>query len=399
MESLKKIKILFLLNARLFSGGGKSLSEFFLHFDLTRIEPILLIPSGEMVGLFEQMGVKVYSVKGMSQIDNTQYSHYRGFRWLVLLRELFYLPFVAIKLRKIKKEQGAFDIVHFNEITLLPEMILLRRLYPNVSFVLHVRSVQRDYNHWISKKIYHFIAQNVQSVLAIDESVKDSLSPIFYTEILHNGLNLQLSEKKISNENHIFTIGYIGNFYLSKGIIELIDAVNICKIAGLKFRLLLIGHKGTRLSFLKRVLNIINLNQDVEKMVLKKIETFNLQEYVHMVKFTFNISEYIQKMNVLCFPSVFDACGRPVFEAALHGVPSIVSIKKKKVDTIIDGETGICIESNHPAEIAKALQWCYTHRDELKNMGVQAQKMAESNFNVQKNTNRLVEIYQNINRN
>ena len=391
----EKDKILFVLNTKIISGGTRSLYEFFLHFDYSQIEPILLIPSGEVVDLFEQLGLKVYSIKGVSQFDNTQFSHYRGFRWLIMLRELFYFPFVIIKLMKIKKEQGAFDIIHFNEITLLPEMFLLRRFFPKVPFVLHIRSVQRENDNWISKKIYHFISKNVHSVLAIDESVKDSLPLTINTEILHNGLKLQSAMS--SEEKQIFTIGYIGNFLLSKGILELIDAANICKNENIKFRLLLVGHRGSRPSFRKWFLSMFNINQDVENLVIKKIKEYNLHEYIEIAGFTLNISEYIKKMDVLCFPSVLNACGRPVFEAALHGVPSIVSIKKKQVDTIIDGKTGICIESNHPAKIAQAIQWCYAHQEALKSMGKQAKIMAENNFNVQKNAHRLLEIYQNIN--
>jgi len=383
------------MNSKLIGGGDRSLYEFFLHFDFNQIEPIMLIPSGEVVGLYEQLGLKVYSVKGVSQIDNTRFGHYRGIRWLILLRELFYFPFVLIKLLEIKKEHGAFDIIHFNEITLLPEMFLIRYLFPKVPILLHVRSVQRDFNDWISRRINQYIIKNVQSVLAIDESVKDSLPPVINAEILHNGLKLQAI--KPNEDKSIFTIGYIGNFQSFKGIIELIEAVNICKNEGLKFRLFLVGHRGTRFSFRKRLLNFFNINQDVECLVMKKIEKFNLHEYIDIMGFTLNISEYINKMDVLCFPSILNACGRPVFEAALHGVPSIVSIKRKQVDTIIDGKTGICIETNHPTEIANAIKWCYTHQEELRNMGKQAKIIAENNFNIQKNANRLVEIYQNIN--
>ena len=387
----EKAKILFVLNTKIISGGIRSLYEFFLHFDLNKIEPIILTPSGEAVSLFEEMGLKVYTIKGISQIDNTQFSHYRGFRWFILLRELFYFPFVVIKLITIKQEQGMFDIVHFNEITLLPEMIVIRYLYPKVPFVLHVRSVQQDHNKWISKKIYHFISKNVDSVLAIDESVKDSLPSSINAEILHNGFKIQSA--LLTNEKHIFTIGYIGSFLINKGILELVEAANICKNDGIEFRLLLIGHRKSRQSFFKQILSIFNLNQDAEKLVKKKIHKYNLEEYIEIIDFTLNISEHIKKMDILCFPSVLNACGRPVIEAALHEVPSIVAIKKKQLDTIIDGETGICIESNHPVDIAKAIKWGYTHQETLKNMGKKAKTMAENNFNVQKNALRLIEIY------
>ena len=67
-------------------------------------------------------------------------------------------------------------------------------------------------------------------------------------------------------------------------------------------------------------------------------------------------------MDVLCFPSHYDAPGRPIFEAAFFGVPSIVAVRNPRPDTLVDGETGLAIRPHDADELAEAITRLATHR-------------------------------------
>lgn len=101
-------------------------------------------------------------------------------------------------------------------------------------------------------------------------------------------------------------------------------------------------------------------------------------------------------MDIICFPSCFNACGRPVFEAAFFEKPSIVTITDENTDTIINGVTGICIQDNMPLTIYKAIEKLYENRIMCHDLGVNARKMAQENFDIVKNAGVILNIYRSL---
>ena len=86
------------------------------------------MPEGDFSKLLLENKFKVITLRGVSQFDNCEYSFYRGFRWLILLRELFYFFPTIFKLIKCKKKWGEFDIVHINDITMSIISLMIKKL-------------------------------------------------------------------------------------------------------------------------------------------------------------------------------------------------------------------------------------------------------------------------------
>jgi glycosyltransferase involved in cell wall biosynthesis len=91
-----------------------------------------------------------------------------------------------------------------------------------------------------------------------------------------------------------------------------------------------------------------------------------------------------------------DACGRPVFEAAFSRVPSIVAVSDPKPDTIIDGETGICIPPRDPKALADAVEYFCTQPSEVERMGEAAYRLAMENFDIAANASKMLAIYRHL---
>ena len=89
--------------------------------------------------------------------------------------------------------------------------------------------------------------------------------------------------------------------------------------------------------------------------------------------------------------------GRPVFEAALYKVPSLLSVSNPINDTFINNKTGIIVNSLSPKDIAEKIIYLYNNPKERKNMAMQAFKLANKNFNSSKNAIKLLKKYKNIN--
>jgi glycosyltransferase involved in cell wall biosynthesis len=77
----------------------------------------------------------------------------------------------------------------------------------------------------------------------------------------------------------------------------------------------------------------------------------------------------------VCFPSHFDAPGRPVFEAAFFGVPSIAAVTQPMGDTIVDGVTGLAVRPREPRQLAEAILSLYANPERRAELGRNAAQL------------------------
>ena len=112
-----------------------------------------------------------------------------------------------------------------------------------------------------------------------------------------------------------------------------------------------------------------------------------------LLGFVDDVHKMYSQIDVLCFPSHLNAAGRPVFEAALYGVPSIVAVDKPMPDAIVDGVTGLAIEKSEPALIANAIQRLVEDRELREKLGKQSRQWALENFDIEKSACHLYKIY------
>ena len=122
----------------------------------------------------------------MCQFDNTRYSYYRGLRWLVVLREIAYLPATIMALRRARQRWGKFDLIHVNEFTGVVPWWLARRWF-GAPVVVHVRSVARNEARSLRTRFVNWMfRRQAEGVVAIDETVRASLPADLPVAVIHN---------------------------------------------------------------------------------------------------------------------------------------------------------------------------------------------------------------------
>ncbi len=136
------MNIFFLHGVSSFGGSTKSLVELYTQLKLYGIKGTALCRKGKSEQALSDVGIKTHKVIGVTQFDNTLYGYYKKLRWLVLLRELTFIFPTLLTLIKIKLKSKKFDIIHANEITLLPVAILTKLLF-RCPLIDHIGSVQR----------------------------------------------------------------------------------------------------------------------------------------------------------------------------------------------------------------------------------------------------------------
>lgn len=394
-----RYKVLWFHPAAAVGGASISLIELLKPLLSNQVEGLVITPEGSAAKRFREQGLNVLAVRGLSQWDNTRFSRYKGLRWLILLRELALLPGSLHLLCMLRNRCSEFDLIHLNEITLLPLGILAKRLL-NLPLVVHIRSLQStDAGGIRSRLIKWMLINQADSVIAIDESVRRTLPSELSVEIVHNVLQVDGSHLRDETDykKQRFRTAIVGGLLVLKGVYEFIEAAKICEQRGLDIEFIIAGENVRELKGLKgRLIKAFGFGRDVRADLERMIVNYGLEGVVKIKGFVSQIGELYSSIDLLCFPSYLDATGRPVFEAAFFGVPSIVAVNNPPPDSLIPNVTGICIAAPEPKALADAIERMYSNRDMCRYMGQAAKKLAEENYTPALNSQRLWAIYKKV---
>jgi glycosyltransferase involved in cell wall biosynthesis len=388
--------------------GGASRSLFEVVRPLAaagEVDPYFVAVQGTALGFYSQVARDMIVTRGLTKFDNTRYSHYRGLRWLILIREIFYLPFTVIALVRARMRWKAVDTIHINEVLCIIPGLIARRLF-GVGLIVHVRSPARmDAGSLRCRWLFSLLEKRAAAIIAIDENTRSTLPDSLKVDVIHNSFtpaksaqaDLSMQSKLDALGSASLKIGFVGNLHLSKGLFDLLEAAKLVRAAGRKVEYMIVGGGTVTDRGIKaRVLAAAGLAQNVQEDLARRVRDEGLADIFHLLGPTIDIQRVYERMDVIAFPSHFDTPGRPVFEAAFFSVPSIVAVANPLPDTLIDGETGLAIPMRNPQELAEAIMYFADHPDEVRRMGDSARKLAEQNFNPDRNAQKLLAIYKRV---
>lgn len=391
----KMLRVLYLHPFAAYGGATKSLSEMLAAMPQRAVCGVAVTPAGIAAKSFEAAGVATIRVAGISQWDDTRFGHYRGARWLILLRELAYWPSTIRGLLKARR-QGPYDLIHCNEITILLPA-LFAKWYLKVPLVVHVRSLQRGVDGGrVSAWLMGKLGNTADAVVAIDEAVRRTLPPELPVTVIHNGLRLP-AESRPKETNGPLCVGIIGVLHRAKGVYEFVEAARILRDRGIAVHFLVVGENVRSTSGPKGwLLSKLDFSRDVRGELEAYVRQHALQDVVEFTGFVPDIRPIYGRLDVVCFPSHLDAPGRPVFEAALFGLPTVVAMRDPTSDVIVNEKTGLCIDDPTPEAIADAVQGLCGDRARASEMGAEARRLALSRFESSKTAQRMLDLYRKV---
>lgn len=97
----------------------------------------------------------------------------------------------------------------------------------------------------------------------------------------------------------------------------------------------------------------------------------------------------------LIVPSVwYETFSLNIAEAFACGTPVICSRLGAMQENVAEHRTGLHFTPGDPEDLARKIEWAWTHPHELASMGREARREYENRFTAEKNYTRLMEIYQ-----
>jgi len=397
------MKVLYIDSVGQFGGASRSLFELVSRLKADGVHPFFLTQDGTVRKYYDKVSEDGIYPAGISKFNASVTGSYRGLRWLILLREIHNIPRTIFSVLKARRKWENFDIIHVNEIHDLFSGLLAKRFF-GCPLVVQVRCcLKEDISSRRVRLLHWLLRTKVDKVITIDENTGATLPDGVDVSIVHNSFSAQYAvgwERDwavVADHQNPVTIGFVGNVMRAKGILELIEAVSISRKKGNNVRLLVAGGKIRNLKGLKRyILKFFGMEQDVFLEAIDQIERLDAGAFVDMRGHVDDISSVYTEMDVVAFPSYFDAPGRPIFEAAFFKVPSISCISAPRSDTVVPGQTGLTVLPKDPVSLSKAIDFYSQNREEIRRQGENAFKLANKNFNPDKNAQEVMSIYQEI---
>lgn len=401
----KAMRVLYIDGDGPFGGASRSLFEAVRALPAGSVEAYFVAAHGTALDFYRQVATDVVATRGMTKFDNTRYSHYRGVRWLVLLRELFHLPFTIAVLRQAFRRWRQVDVIHVNEAVYIIPALIAKKLF-GVPLVVHVRSLEREHpRSWRCRWLNDTLRRHADAIVAINENTRATLPASLDVDVIQNSFTakraLQPDEEMVRRLARLrptsLKIGFVGNLHHSKGLFEMLEACRLLRASGHDVEFVIVGgvtipDRGLKAWVLARA----GLAQNVEAELHAAVAAAGVSDSFHLLGPTLDIKCVYDAIDVLCFASHYDAPGRPVFEAAFSAVPSIVAVDNPRADTLIHGETGLAIPARDPERLAAAIRHFADSPDEVRRMGDNARRLAESNFDPSTNAARLLAVYRRV---
>ncbi len=397
------MKVLYIDGVGSYGGACRSLCENLAFIKNKQIDIRFLVQRGSANKYYRLFSNKMITSIGLVRFDNTDFSFYSGIRWLVLLREIYHLPFTIIALIKAKIKWKEVDIIHVNELTEILTLVLTKLFYQKSKVIVHCRSVFRSKIESKRFKLIQFLVNKYADYLvAIDHNVKKSLPYHKNITVINNSYS---KNSKIEESNQVLNIdesnnlkiGYVGTISEMKGIFDLIESLNYLKKQGYLFKLYIAGEEIRKYNNpFKNLLLKFKITGGSKKQLLEKIKKYNLTSEISFLGHISNMSDFYSKIDIICFPSRLNTTGRPIIEAAYYSKPSVVCVKEPIKDTLINYKTGIAIPSKSIDKLSDAIEYFINNEEQVIYMGKNAKKLSNNNFEPKKNSQKIINLYKKL---
>lgn len=397
------IRVLYLLHTSATSGAGLSLRYLIESLPPGAVSATALCPPGPIAERLREIGVDVRHIPGVSMLVSAEGIPLRGLRLLGLLRTVWHMRHGRAIRRTIAEVRP--DVVHLNDRGMLHAAGIAQRA--GVPVVMHARSVVDPGTRWVAKVSERLIRRHVDRVIAIDQSVRRSLGDLPRVEVIYNPYGGPSAVLAVPAAGAAVSpapgapvrVTYLTGLLTFKGIWDLLEAARLLRDRRDIFFLVAGGNSRPQAfhrSPTGRLAHLFGFAPDVENAVRAWVHRQGLTETVRLLGRVDRVEEVLRGSDMVAFPSHLNGPGRAVFEAGLHGIPSVVALRERVEDVVQDGVTGLIVPPRDPRRLADAIVRLADDPELRRRLGAAARARYAAQFDPRSAGRRMVEIYREL---
>lgn len=233
--------------------------------------------------------------------------------------------------------------------------------------------------------IYRFFISRLKTIIAISENVQTSLikagipkDKIQIIPVVIDFSEYKWKANRISIRNQLqinndeFVILYLGNLTTTKGIDNVLKAINKVKENKYSFKLI----SGIELSHTG--------NDKRKKEIFEMISKFNLNDYIIELGLIQNVSDIINASDIIVAPfqHTFDVADYPltVLEGMAVGIPVITTGVGGIPEIIINEKTGFLVNYDDYIDLAEKIMYLMNESSIKKEIGKNASIFVRKKF-------------------
>ena len=191
--------------------------------------------------------------------------------------------------------------------------------------------------------------------------------------ICPNGIpDTNCSKTFVERHHDVSHILFLSNLIVSKGVLVLLDALNILKERGCRFVCDFVGGETKELDGRR-------FTQEIETRGLEGIAVY------HGRKYGKDKEDFLRMADMLVFPTYyFNECfPLVILEAMMYGLPVISTDEGGIRDEVKDGKNGFVVKPQDAVALADAIQRLLDDKDARQTMGAEGRRMFKEQFTME----------------
>jgi glycosyltransferase involved in cell wall biosynthesis len=327
-------------------GGELAIRDYVLEvFHSDQNIKFICLQEGPLVEQLRAYGVETY-VYPISKVY-LDMPHKLSFRKVVNL--LWTVPFLAMEWFHLYRFLRVFKggVLISNS----PKSLIISRPCSKLAglkevHVLH-ENIQRSYGPRILNRFTRALMNSCDGIFCVSNSARASYVKWGGTAtkalVVWQGISFP-PDLGIDYARSTMVLGTASRINQVKNIEQIIDAAAILHKTGMKVRLEIAGEPTTE------------EDRIYKQSLQKKIEHYNLRDYVVFKGFCPDIWSLLLGLDVYVTTSRSEGLGRSLIEAMGVGLPCIVTPVGGLAESVSDGETGLYVALDRPAELAEKIK-------------------------------------------
>lgn len=391
-------KILFIHHGGLAGGAPLSMLYTMRGMRANGYNPVAALrnPSKELHALYNQEGFETLETKWIPKFitcSGNEGKRYSPSMWIDLFDAWKKWKAAQKKLLNFI-DQHHIDVVHLNSVCLSNAAIILNE--KKIPFIWHVREMGPKHKG----RRFQFIKENLlasPNVIFLSKAEQQSwtggnkhgsvISNFIDFNQFDANLDVSATIQKLGIESGKKILLYLGGLKAFKGIIPLLNALNIVKNKwGDDFICLMPN------TFIKNPKSTTRF----EKEVLDLIHKNGLETNCKMMPFDPNITPLFAICDLLVFPATEPHFARPVIEANGMRKPVIASDLKCINELVIPNETGYLVAANDVEAMSNKIIYLFENPSVCKRLGDNGYHFVKENFEFDKQIEKVLKVYSEL---